>query len=115
MPMPRGTTTSEQLLRGTLELLLLQGLRGGQKHGYAIARFIEKETGDVLGVEEGSLYPALHRLEERGLVSARWAKGETGRRVRVYALTPAGRARLAEQKREWSTFARAVSRLVRTD
>ena len=114
MPMSRGTT-HDQLLRGTLELLLLQALGDGQKHGYAIARYIEEETGDVLGVEEGSLYPALHRLEERGLVTARWAKGDTGRRVRVYAMTPAGRNRLAEQKRDWAMFAKAVSRLVRED
>jgi len=114
MPMTRGHT-ADLLLRGTLELLLLQALGGGHKHGYAIARYIESETADVLGVEEGSLYPALHRLEERGLVTARWSKGETGRRVRVYALTAAGRRRLAEQKRDWSAFARAVSRLVGTD
>ena len=114
MPMARGNT-ADLLLRGTLELLLLQALGGGQKHGYAIARFIESETADVLGVEEGSLYPALHRLEERGLVNARWAKGETGRRVRVYALTAAGRRRLAVQKRDWTTFAKAVSRLVKAD
>ena len=114
MPMPLGHS-ADVLLRGTLELLLLQALRGGQKHGYAIARFIEAETADVLNVEEGSLYPALHRLEERGLVTARWAKGETGRRVRVYALTADGRKRLATQRRDWTTFAKAVSRLVRTD
>jgi PadR family transcriptional regulator PadR len=114
MPMTRGNT-ADQLLRGTLELLLLQALGGGHKHGYAIARYIETETGDVLGVEEGSLYPGLHRLEERGLVTARWAKGETGRRVRVYALTAAGRRRLDDQKRDWAAFSKAVSRLVKVD
>jgi transcriptional regulator len=100
------------LLRGTLDLLLLQALAGGPRHGYAIARAIEAATGDVLAVEEGSLYPALHRLEAQGAVTGRWGMAESGRRVRVYALTRAGRARLAEKKQSWAAFARAVSRMV---
>jgi DNA-binding PadR family transcriptional regulator len=72
-------------------------------------------TGDALSVEEGSLYPALHRLEERGLVSGRWSTNETGRRVRVYSLTRKGRLRLAEQQQQWTTFARAVARMVESD
>ena len=114
MPMALGTA-ADRLLRGTLDLLLLQALRDGQKHGYAIARFIETETRDALRVEEGSLYPALHRLEARALVTARWARGDTGRRVRVYALTAAGRTRLGEEQRAWSAFAKAVTRLVGAD
>jgi PadR family transcriptional regulator len=103
---------SDPLLRGTLELLLLQALNDGPRHGYAIARHIERETGDALRVEEGSLYPALHRLEARGVVRARWSTTDGGRRVRVYSLTTAGRARLADQKRGWTAFARAVNRMV---
>jgi transcriptional regulator len=105
----------DQLLRGTLELLLLKALSGRPLHGYAIARRIETATGDALSVEEGSLYPALHRLEARGFVSARWSTTGTARRVRIYTLTKAGRLRLAEQKRDWAAFARAVARMVESD
>ena len=101
----------KQLLRGTLDLLLLQALSGGPLHGYAIARHIELETDDALSVEEGSLYPALHRLEDRGLVSARWTT-ENGRRQRVYAVTRAGRKRLAGHRQDWYAFVRAVNRMV---
>jgi transcriptional regulator len=99
-------------LRGTLDLLLLRALESGPMHGYAIARHIERVTGDALSVEEGSLYPALYRLETNGLVLARWEKGERRRRIRVYSLSAAGRARLAEQKLGWRAFSRAVSRMV---
>jgi PadR family transcriptional regulator PadR len=101
-----------KLLRGTLDLLLLQTLSRGPLHGYAIARRIEAATDDALKVDEGSMYPALHRLEIRGLVLAKWTLGEKGRRVRIYTVSRAGRARLAAERRSWSTFARAVSRLV---
>jgi PadR family transcriptional regulator PadR len=107
----RSTATSK-LLRGTLELLLLEALSRGPLHGYAIARRIESATDDALRVEEGSMYPALHRLETRGLVIARWDIGEKGRRVRVYALSRAGHARLADERQSWSLFARAVGRMV---
>jgi transcriptional regulator len=103
---------TDHLLRGTLELLLLKALSHGPLHGYGIARRIETATGDALSVEEGSLYPALHRLEEHGFVTARWKATETGRRVRVYSLTAPGRARLAQQTRHWTAFARAVARMV---
>jgi transcriptional regulator len=108
---PKGS--SDHLLRGTLELLLLQALSQGPLHGYAIARRIETATGDALGVEEGSLYPALHRLEAREAVTARWATAPgSRRRVRVYALTRKGRARLDAQKKGWRAFSRAVARMV---
>jgi transcriptional regulator len=100
------------LLRGTLDLLLLQALSRGPLHGYAIAREIERGTADALGVEEGSLYPALHRLEDRGAVTARWSTTGSRRRVRVYALTRRGRTQLAEEKSGWRDFARAVARMV---
>jgi transcriptional regulator len=106
------TRQTDHWLRGTLELLLLQALAESALHGYAIARHIERVTDDALSVEEGSLYPALHRLEERGLVLAKWTKGEKGRRVRSYSLTAAGRKRLGAQKRDWSAFSRAVARMV---
>ena len=100
------------LLKGTLELLLLQALSPSPSHGYGIARRIELTTGDALAVEEGSMYPALHRLEARGLVTARWRTAESGRRVREYALSQAGRSELARKRREWRAFAGAVERMV---
>lgn len=100
------------LLRGTLELLLLESLSQGPLHGYAIAREIERATNDALSVEEGSMYPALHRLEERGLVLAKWTKTDNGRRVRLYSLSAAGRTRLDHERDGWLKFARAVSRMV---
>ena len=103
---------TDHLLRGTLELLLLKALADGPLHGYAIARRIETDTGDALSVEEGSMYPALYRLEERGLVTARWSAVNTGRRVRLYRLTKAGRARLAEREEQWVVFARGVARMI---
>src|SRR5262245_38142319 len=101
--------TADHLLRGTLELLLLQALRREPLHGYAIARRIETATGDALRVEEGSMYPALHRLEARGFVSAKWTATQNGRRVRLYSLTRTGRTRLDSQRREWTAFSRAVA------
>lgn len=106
---------NDHLLRGTLELLLLEALTDGPRHGYAIARRIEQATRDALSVKEGSLYPALHRLEARGFVSARWGTTDTGRRVRVYSLTKPGRLRLTEQRQHWTAFARAVARMVESD
>jgi PadR family transcriptional regulator PadR len=104
--------STSKLLRGTLDLLLLQALSHGPLHGYAIARRIEAATDDALRVEEGSMYPALHRLETRGLVLAKWTTGGKGHRVRVYALSREGHDRLAAERRSWSRFARAVSRMV---
>jgi transcriptional regulator len=109
MHMPQG----DKLLRGTLDLLLFQALADGPLHGYAIARRVEIATGDALRVEEGSMYPALHRLEEGGLVTARWSTTDRGRRVRVYALTRRGRDRLDVRRQEWLAFARAVTRMVK--
>lgn len=96
------------LLRGTLDLLILKALSWGSAHGYAVARWIERATGEALAIEEGSLYPALHRLEERGLVSAEWGTSENNRRARFYRLTAAGRRRLRQEADGWTRFARAV-------
>ena len=96
------------ILRGTLDLLLLKGLSWGPSHGYGVARWIEQATGDVLRVEEGSLYPALHRLELRGWIEAEWGMSENNRRAKYYRLTPAGRAQLRVETATWTRFARAV-------
>ena len=86
---------SNPLLHGTLDALILKTLKAGPRHGYAIARYIEDTTGDVVLVEEGSLYPALYRLERRGWIEAEWGVSELGRRAKLYRLTTAGESQLA--------------------
>ncbi len=100
------------LLQGTLDVLVLKTLSWGPRHGYAVARWIERVTDDVLRVEEGSLYPALHRLERKGWVTAEWGTTETGRRAKFYRLTPQGRRQLAEELTTWELFADAVRKVV---
>jgi transcriptional regulator len=100
------------LLQGTLDVLVLKTLSWGPRHGYAVARWIERVTGDVLRVEEGSLYPALHRLERRGWVTAEWGLSETGRRVKLYQLTSQGRRQLREELSTWERFADAVGKVL---
>lgn len=104
---PRGPSRVE-LLQGTLDLLILRTLRFGPAHGHAIARHIQRTSDDLLQVETGSLYPALHRLEARGLVDATWERSELGKRARYYRLTRAGRKELAAEQTKWDTFARAM-------
>lgn len=100
------------LFQGTLDLLVLKTLTWGPAHGYAIARWIEQLTGEVLRVGEGSLYPALHRLEERGLVAASWELSDTKRRTRVYRLTAQGRAQLRADSGSWQRFVDAVGKVL---
>jgi PadR family transcriptional regulator, regulatory protein PadR len=97
-----------EILRGTLDLLILKALSGGAAHGYGVARWIERATADVLEVGEGTLYPALHRLEERGWVRASWGASENNRRAKYYALTAEGRARLGVEAASWRRYAAAV-------
>ena len=101
-----------ELLRDTLDMLVLKTLTRGSMHGYAIAEFIEQTTDDVLRVEEGALYPALHRLELRGLVAAEWGVSENNRRARYYRLTAAGRKELGEESAHWNRMAAAVARIM---
>ena len=101
------------LLQGTLGLVVLKALLGGERHGYAIARWIEDTSHDVLQVEEGSLYPALRRLEDRGFISAQWGLSENNRRARYYALTAAGRRHLRNEAARWLEFAGAVTQVLR--
>ena len=96
------------VLRGTLDLLILKALSWGRSHGYAVARWIEQATGDALVIEEGSLYPALHRLEDRGLIASDWGLSQNNRRARYYTLTPTGRRALRAESATWARFARAV-------
>ena len=100
-------------LKGALELLVLKFLRRGANHGYAIASAIEQTSDEVLRVEEGSLYPALHRLENRRLLAASWKASETGRDAKFYRLTPAGRAQLEAGTASWKQLADAVRLILR--
>ena len=101
------------LLQGTLGLVVLKSLLGGPLHGYAIARWVHDTTGDVLQVEEGSLYPALRRLEDRGLITAQWGLSENNRRARYYELTPTGRRHLKSEAVRWLEFSGAVTQVLR--
>lgn len=104
--------SSKTLLHGTLEALVLKTLSHGPLHGYAVARWIEARTHDALQIEEGSLYPALYRLESRGLLSSEWGTSDLGRRAKFYALTPRGRARLTAEVEAWRAFSSAVSEVL---
>lgn len=99
-------------LQGALNLLILKSLSQGPLHGYAITNRIQQISDDVLQVEEGSLYPALHRLEQEGLVSAEWSVSETNRRVRFYDLTAKGRKQLAAESREWARVTAAIAKVL---
>jgi transcriptional regulator len=104
--------TETSLLHGTLDALVLKTLAGGPRHGYGIARYLEEATEGAVLVEEGSLYPALYRLERRRLLEAEWRPSETGRRAKFYRLTREGRAELARETRAWAEFSAAVSRVL---
>jgi PadR family transcriptional regulator, regulatory protein PadR len=102
--------TNIDLLQGTLSVLILKSLSWGPMHGYGIARWIEQITDDELLVEEGSLYPALHRLQARGLVTSEWAISDTNRRVKSYTMTEPGRQQLRAELSRWERFSSAISR-----
>lgn len=101
-------TPRMEFLQGTLDVLILRTLLFGPNHGHAIARHIQRTSEDQLQVETGSLYPALHRLEGRGLVEAEWELAETGKRAKYYRLTPKGRKELQKERSKWEAFARAM-------
>jgi transcriptional regulator len=100
------------LLHGALDALILKTLGRGPNHGYAIARYIEETTGDTVLIEDGSLYPALYRLERKGLVEAEWGTSELGRRAKLYRITDAGRVQLAAEMETWKKFAAGVTRVL---
>ena len=104
-----------ELVQGTLDMLVLQALNRGQSlHGYAVTRWIRERSGDALLVEEGALYPALHRLEVRGLLKAEWGTSENNRRAKFYKLTAVGRRELDSEAAYWSRVAAAVTRVMQT-
>jgi PadR family transcriptional regulator len=102
------------LLQGTLDMLILKVVTLGPTHGYAIAQRLQQMSQDVLQVQQGSLYPALHRLEKRGWVKAEWAASDTGREARFYSLTRPGRKQLEEQRENWDRLSAAISGILRT-
>ena len=104
--------TPNALLHGALDALILKTLAGGPSHGYAIARFIEDMTGEAVLVEDGSLYPALYRLERRGWVEAEWGTSELGRRAKLYRITRRGRTQLAAELETWRRFSAGVSKVL---
>ena len=103
-----------EFLQGTLDVLILRTLRAGPVHGHAIAKHIQSASEDLLQVETGSLYPALHRMEAKGWIAASWELSEKGKRARFYRLTPRGKKQLESEQSKWTAFARAM-RLVLAD
>jgi PadR family transcriptional regulator PadR len=101
------------MLQGTLDLLILQSLALGAAHGHTIAHAIERGSDRILQVEHGSLYPALHRLEERGLVASFWGTSENNRKAKYYRLTPAGRTQLAAETGRWEQLVKAIGQILR--
>ena len=103
------TKPRKTLLHGTLDALVLRTLQEGPRHGYGIARWLETATGETIQIEEGSLYPALYRMEKQGLIAAEWGRSELDRRAKFYRLTEKGARRLDAETREWKRFSAAVS------
>jgi len=111
--MPRSSQKAADIMQGTLDVLVLQTLVAGPAHGHTIAQVIGRRSEDVLQVEHGSLYPALHRLEDRGWIASFWGTSEANRRARYYRLTPAGRQQLVAETSRWDRFVRAVNQVLR--
>jgi len=107
--MNRDVRSRVELLQGTLELLILRTLLAGPTHGHAIAKHIHRTSEELLQIETGSLYPALHRLEAKGWIGASWDLSNKGKRARFYRLTPLGRKQLVTEQSKWETFSRAVA------
>jgi PadR family transcriptional regulator len=103
---------SLSLLQGTLDMLVLKALLWGPRHGYGVLRWIRQASGEELGLEEGALYPALHRLELKGWVEAEWGVSENNRQAKYYQLTPQGRAHLSQEHAAWERYVRAVGRVM---
>jgi len=103
------------LVQGTLDLLILRTISLEPKHGWAIAKRIQQVSGEVLQVQQGSLYPALHRLEQQGWIEAKWAESDTGREVKFYSLTAAGRSQLEKEKESWNRLSTAINLVVESE
>ena len=110
--MPRSGLSRLELLQGTLDMIVLQTLRWGPRHGYGIAQMVKANSANALQVDTGSLYPALHRLERQKLIGAEWDTSENGQRVRVYTLTAAGRRHLVSEKSRWEQLTNAIAAIL---
>src|SRR5712691_3974598 len=110
--MGEGMEKQGELVQGTLDMLVLKALARGSKHGYGVAEWIHESSGDVLRVEEGALYPALHRLELRGLLSAQWGMSDNNRRAKYYSLTTAGRKQLTAEAAQWRRLSGAIAQVM---
>lgn len=104
------TTDRGNLLRGTLEMLILRSLEDGPMHGYGITERLHNVSAELLSVDEGSLYPALYRMQKRGWVTSKWGRSENNRKARFYSLTDEGAAHLAKASESWASFSEAVTR-----
>ncbi len=102
-----------ELLQGTLDMLILRTLQWGPQHGHGIGQAIRQSSADLLQIERGSLYPALHRLEDRGLISSEWKSSDLNRRAKYYRLTAAGRKQLVAEQSKWKLLVRAIARVMR--
>ena len=103
-----------ELLQGTLDMLVLRTLQSGPQHGHGIGQAIRRSSADLLRIERGSLYPALHRLEAQKLITAEWKASELNRRAKYYRLTPRGRKHLAQEESRWTLLVRTIARVMRT-
>jgi transcriptional regulator len=112
MPKRKKAPGAGEMLQGTLDVLVLKTLVSGPAHGHTIAKIIERRSEDVLQVEQGSLYPALYRLEDRGWIASFWGTTESNRKAKYYRLTPAGRKQLVEQTSGWDRIAQAIARIL---
>ncbi|MEO7086055.1 MAG: PadR family transcriptional regulator [Gemmatimonadaceae bacterium] len=110
--MPRTALQNIDLLQGTLDLIVLKTLSWGPMHGFGIARWMQRTTDDALQVEEGSLYPALYRMENRGWIKAQWKLTENGRRAKYYKLTAAGRRQLVAESESWAALTSAIGKIM---
>ena len=111
--MPQHPSSRLELLQGTLDLIILRTLLVGPTHGHAIAKHIQRTSEDLLQVETGSLYPALHRLEAKGWIAASWERSDKGKRARFYRLTALGRKQLAAERSKWESFCRAMGLILK--
>ena len=108
----RKNASDAEMLKGTLDMMILHTLVGGAAHGHTIAKIIERSSEDVLEVEQGSLYPALHRLESRGWVTSYWGESENNRKAKFYQLSAAGRKQLARERTRWRQMTRAIGMVI---
>jgi transcriptional regulator len=113
--MPPNTTTDQriELLQGTLDMLILRTLQWGAQHGHGIGQAIRQSSAELLQIERGSLYPALHRLEARGLISSEWKSSDLNRKAKYYTLTAAGREQLLTEQSKWKLLVKAITRVMK--